>query len=332
MARALVGILVVVIIATAALGAYGWHALHTPADPGGEETWVKIPRGASVSEIEAQLVARGLLRPRTPWTWYLRLRGQDTQLRSGTFALSPAQSPLEIAAQLAEGRTVLLPVTLPEGLTEAQSLGRLGEALAVARPALEEAARAVGESIPGARRTGTLNGYLFPETYHFEHETPPVEILKTLTRALFEFFGPVRQETAARLGLDLHQVLTLASIIEAETARPEERRRISAVYHNRLRRGMLLQADPTVAYATGRIGQPLWHKHLEVDSPYNTYRHAGLPPGPINSPGRESIDAALDPLADCSDLYFVARGDGTHIFSASLQAHERAKRSVRRER
>lgn len=328
--RALAWILVMGIITAAAMGAYGWHALRTPADPEGEETWVKIPRGASVTEVESQLVALGLLRARTPWTWYLRLSGQDTSIRSGTFALSGAQTPLEIAEQLAAGRTVLLPVTLPEGLTEPQSLARLSAALVVPLSELEDAARAVSASIPGARRTGTLNGYLFPETYHFEHETVPVEILKTVTGALFEFFDVGRQEAAARLGMDLHAVLTLASIIEAETARPEERRRVSAVFHNRLSRGMLLQADPTVAFATGRIGQPLWHEHLEVDSPYNTYRHAGLPPGPINSPGRESIDAALDPLEDCRDLYFVARGDGTHIFSPTLEAHERARRSVRR--
>ena len=327
--RVLWGLIGLLAICGVGLAALGWQSLHTPLDSKGSEIWVKVPRGASVQQIESTLVSQGILGRRVPWAWFLRLSGRDRSIRSGTFALSPSQTPLEILAQLAEGRTVLLAVTLPEGLTEQQSLARLHEALGVPLEDLRRAAGQARDGIEGARRTGSLDGYLFPETYHFEHETPAAQIMQRLLGALLEFYDRDRQLAAADLGFSLHEVLTLASIIEAETARPEERTRISAVYHNRLRRGMLLQADPTVAFATGRIGQPLWYKHLSVASPYNTYLHAGLPPGPINSPGRASIDAALHPLEGCQDLFFVARGDGTHIFTRNLEEHERAKRQAR---
>jgi len=153
-----------------------------------------------------------------------------------------------------------------------------------------------------------------------------------MTKTMLARFDEPRRARAAELGMSLHDVLTLASIIELEAAVPEERERIAAVYHNRLRQGLLLQADPTAAYAAGVPGQRLSQRDLALDSPFNTYVHPGLPPGPICSPGLASIDAALWPLIGCGDLYFVARGDGTHVFSRTLEQHNRARAELDRAR
>ncbi len=317
-------------LVVAALGTYGWRSLHQPLDARAGETIVKIPKGASVRQVERLLVTEGLLGSRIPWSWWARLNGQDTRIRSGTYALSAASTPIELLEILVKGETISVAVTIPEGLLEEQVLARLAEGLGLLPADLEAAAREQARRLQGPEGdSASLEGYLFPETYHFDHETPAAEVVERLVSSTFDAFAQAERAQARAVGMSIHEVLTLASIIEAETAQEQERPRVSAVYHNRIARGMLLQADPTVAYATGRIGQPLWYEHLEVDSPYNTYRYAGLPPGPINSPGRACIEAALFPLEDCVDLYFVAQGDGTHLFSRTLREHENAKRRVR---
>ena len=238
----------------------------------------------------------------------------------------------EILRVLVEGRTRRLFVTIPEGWLLARILPRLAEALRVPESELVAAASdpALARSL-GIPAQG-LEGYLFPETYAFEYGMPVRDALVHMARMCLDRFDENRRQRAAELGLSLHEVLTLASIVQAEAARVEEMPRIAAVYHNRLRQHRRLEADPTAAYAGGRTGQRLLERDLLVESPYNTYRHAGLPPGPICSPGLASIDAVLHPLAGCEDLYFVARGDGTHIFSRTLAAHNRAREMIRRSR
>lgn len=173
-------------------------------------------------------------------------------------------------------------------------------------------------------------GYLFPATYEFnETETARSALVKLIAEGNRRW-DEAAAERADALGLSRHDVLTLASIIEAETGRPEERALVSAVYHRRLRRPMLLQADPTIVYGMGERGRKLLLKDLEADSPYNTYRRMGLPPTPIGNPGQAAIDAALYPDTTTSALYFVARKDGTHIFSNSFQEHREAIRESRR--
>jgi UPF0755 protein len=176
----------------------------------------------------------------------------------------------------------------------------------------------------------TPEGYLFPSSYAFLPETPAAAIVRRMA-------GETRRVLAAELAggspvaheLTPHEILTLASIVEAEAARPEERERIAAVYLNRLRKGIRLQADPTVAYALGGYRERLYYKDLGVESPYNTYRNAGLPPGPIGNPGRASIHAVLTPLPGSRELFFVSRGDGTHVFSETGEAHEAARLAIR---
>ncbi len=304
--------------------------LHTPLDPRGQEREVRVAGGLTLQEVRDLLVAEGLVGERVPLVWWGRLTGLDRRVQSGTYALSPAQSPREILDRLVEGRTLQVRVTIPEGWTADRILDLLGRELDL--PA-EQLAAAAGDTAwirslgLGADR---LEGYLFPETYVFERHPSPKRVLARMVAEGLARWDAPRRTRAAELGMSRHEVLTLASIVQAEAALEEEMTRIAAVYHNRLRQGRLLQADPTVAYAVGRTGQRIWAKHLTVDSPYNTYLYPGLPPGPICSPGEACIDAALYPLADCRDLYFVARGDGTHVFSRTLEEHNRARARVRR--
>ncbi|MCK4303634.1 MAG: endolytic transglycosylase MltG [Candidatus Eisenbacteria sp.] len=320
------------VLLTMLLGGYlanAWHLLGRPLDRQGAAQVVEVKPGESLEKIRRCLIADGLLSSKAPLLQWARLTGRDRRVRSGFYELSPAQSPREIMEVLVRGQMLQVRVTIREGLTLSQTIACLAEALEEPYESFQEAAsdsiwmRSL--AIPAA----SLEGYLYPETYQFELGASPRTVLGAMVHACLDWFVGERQRQADSLGLSLHQVLTMASIIEAETAVSDERPRISAVYHNRLRRGWLLQADPTVAYALGRIGERLWQRDLEVDSPYNTYKYKGLPPGPICSPGLESIDAALQPLEGCRDLYFVARGDRTHVFSRTLKAHNRAKHSLR---
>ena len=174
-----------------------------------------------------------------------------------------------------------------------------------------------------------LEGYLFPETYWLPRAESPRAALEPLLQQASRFWDDSLSAAASACGMDRRRLWTLASIVEAEAMRPDERARISAVFWNRLRLGMRLESDPTVLFALGRPPGPVRLDDLAVGSPYNTYRVAGLPPGPICSPGRASLRAALWPLVGCQDLFFVARGDGSHVFSRSLEAHNGARRVLR---
>ncbi|HET7621112.1 MAG TPA: endolytic transglycosylase MltG, partial [Gemmatimonadaceae bacterium] len=179
--------------------------------------------------------------------------------------------------------------------------------------------------------TPTLEGYLFPDTYIFSYGTQARAAVKELVRHFETVWQPEWNDRLRQLGMSRNEIVTLASIIEKEARLPEERPVISAVYHNRLRIGMPLQADPTVQYALGEHHERILYRDLEVESPYNTYRHTGLPPGPIASPGKASIEAALFP-ASVPYLYFVADSDGHHEFRSTFKEHREAKQRIRRER
>lgn len=315
-------------------GLFGWLAasgyyLMTPHNVAGQSQIFQISRGESLATIGDRLVDGGLVSRHAPLNLWARLAGADRRMRQGAFKISPAQTPLEILGTLIAGRPIPLRVTLPEGLTARQMLERISQTLDVPLSGLMSAAsdsvwlRSLG--VPGFPE-----GYLYPETYFFDAGSEPRAILERLIRTGFERIDAARLARAQALGMTRHELLTIASIIEAESGLPMERRRIAAVYRNRLQRGWPLQADPTVAYAIGHPGRKLTAADLGADSPYNTYRRAGLPPGPICSPGLTSIDAALWPLEACPDLFFVARGDGGHVFSQTLQEHNQARRLISR--
>jgi UPF0755 protein len=297
--------------------------------PTGEPVRVVVPPGSSLRAAADSLERAGVVRSGRLFRLYAKLRGQDRAVKAGTYALRPGTGWGEVLMALTEGRALAAAVTVPEGFDLAAIVPLLAEKLGV--PA-ESVAAAVADS--ALRRelsvpTPTLEGYLFPETYSFAVGTSARAAVAEMAREFERRWRPAWTARLDTLGMTRHQVVTLASIVEKEARVPDERPLIAAVYCNRLRQGMLLQADPTVQYALGRHVERVLYSHLAADSPYNTYRHPGLPPGPIASPGTASLEAALYP-ADVGYLFFVARPDGRHEFRNTFAEHTQARQQVRR--
>jgi UPF0755 protein len=302
-----------------------------PKEPPVFPVRMTIPRGQAFSVVVNRLAENGLLA--APWAVrvYASMRGYDRLVKHGTYEFEPGEAPLEILGRLISGDVLMVDVTVPEGFTIWDIAG-VFQVAAVDSAELLSTLADTGLLERRRIEAPSLEGYLFPDTYRVRWGASPGAVAVMMLSRLDEVFDASLLQRAVGIGMSPHEVLTLASIIEAETRVTGERTRVSAVYHNRLRRGMRLEADPTVAYAMGGYKGRLLYADLEIDSPYNTYRHRGLPVGPISSAGRASIMAALYPDSSSSDLYFVARGDGTHIFSRTLRDHNRAVQSVRKNR
>ena len=289
---------------------------------------VTIPSGASMRIAADSLEAAGVIGSARAFRFYAKLTGRDRSIKAGTYLLDRGASWSAVVDALVAGRGIVLTVTIPEGWDLRTIVPSVAKVMKVPEPALDSAAR----DTTLIKRLGipiqTLEGYLFPETYLLPDGSEALPIVRRLVAEFERRWKPEWNAQLERLGLTRHQVITLASIIEKEARVASERPIISAVYHNRLKRGMLLQADPTVLYALGRHAARVLYRDLEVKSPYNTYRNVGLPPGPIASPGIASIEAALFP-ADVPFLYFVAHPDGHHEFRATLREHNEAVRRMR---
>jgi UPF0755 protein len=257
-----------------------------------------------------------------------RLTSWRLTIQAGEYQLSPAMSYQGLVEALAQGRVMRHLVLVPEGFTLKQTIERLGEEQIVDPERAGKVAHDPEFIASLGLKADSLEGYLFPETYHFVRGLGSRKAFRAMVD-LFKRHWAEMADQAKQAGLGMSQVVTLASIIEAEAVVPEERPLISAVYHNRLRRGMLLQADPTVAYGIYGQNLPLLSSDLKKDHPYNTYLNPGLPPGPICSPGLESLRAAVQP-AKADHLYFVAKGDGSHVFNRSYRQHQRAVARYRR--
>ena len=301
--------------------------------PPGAPLQFTVPSGAPFSAVVDSLEARDVVRHATSFRLYARLRGDDRRIRAGRYEMTPGTGWNEILGALTEGRVVTVPMTVPEGFRLVQMAPRIARASESTEGAVLEALlHADAEKrydVPGPG----LEGYLFPDTYRFAAGVPVQTIIRTMTRRYRAVWTPERRARLDSLGMTEREVVTLASIVQAEAHRVEEMPRIASVYHNRLRRGWLLQADPTVLYALGGYRERLLFAAIDsvADSPYNTYRAPGLPPGPIGAPGEVAIDAALYPASE-PYLYFVARLDGSHVFSTTLAEHNRAVAATRRER
>jgi UPF0755 protein len=310
-----------------AVGAAGagyllWTRLHQPFQAFEGERFLEVPTGASSRAIGSQLTEAGVVSD--PWTFRAALwwTGRARVLKAGEYRFDRAASPLEVVDRMARGDVYEVRITFPEGLTidemaaafEARQLGQASAFRAAARDV-----SLIAELDPAAR---DLEGYLFPETYPVPRQLEA----STLVRAMVERFKAVYAEVAKGRdpgGLTTRQIVALASLVEKETARADERPLVSAVYRNRLRIGMGMQADPTVVYALRKAGKyngNIRRVDLALDSPYNTYRYPGLPPGPIAAPGRAALEAAFAP-ADSPFLYFVSRNDGSHVFAETLREH-----------
>jgi UPF0755 protein len=301
-----------------------------PGSPSEPRVTVTIPRGATFAQAVDSLAARGVIGYPGGFRLYARLRGLPAVLKSGIYTFPADDDWGDVVTTLKTGRGVEVRLTVLEGMTAAEASERTKLQLRIPRDAFLAAVRdtALQRELGLAPYPAGVEGYLYPTTY-----TVPVGIrARDLVRLMtHEFIARWRPEWQARLDtlkMTRHAIVTLASIIEAEVRYRPDRPYVSAVYHNRLKRGMALQADPTILYSYGRRLPRVWEKHLRVRSPYNTYLHPGLPPGPIGQPSDSSILAALYP-APVGYLYFVAQRDGKHIFSATYAEHLAAIRRVK---
>jgi UPF0755 protein len=290
-----------------------------------EEVFVEIPQGSGVAAIADRLTAAGVVRHSLVFRLAARMSGDDRKLQAGEYRFAEAATPAVIVQRLARGDVYTRAITFREGLTiwdmaDAFAASGLGTAEEFLREA-KDVSR-IQSIDPEA---SSLEGYLFPDTYEVPRSAGAKGVADAMVAGFLRAFDTDLRAAAAARGLSVRDVVTIASLVEKETAHPPERPVVSAVYQNRLRIGMGLQCDPTVIYAlllAGRWNGNLTKANLQIDSPYNTYRYAGLPPSPIAAPGRLSLEAVVRP-ADVPYLYFVSRNDGTHAFSTTLAEHNR---------
>ena len=319
MRRALLALLALG-LAAGALGALGLQRALAPAAAEGPPVLFVVAEGAGLRRVAAELEHAGLVRHGRAFELLGRWRGAGDQLRAGEYELRASQTPAEILEMLRAGRVKMWEVAIPEGLTAAEIATRV-EAAGLAERA---AFLAVVSDPDSPTRLGVegpgLEGYLFPETYHLARGLPAEEVVGALVAQFRSVWEPLAPAAGAR-GLSMRQAVTLASIVEKETAVPEERPLVAAVFHNRLRLGMRLETDPTVIYGIANFDGNLTRAHLEDEAnPYNTYRIPGLPPGPIANPGSAALRAVLEPAASDA-LFFVSKNDGSHVFSRTYEEH-----------
>jgi len=296
--------------------------------PHGAPTRVIIPRGATFGQATDSLARNGLVGSPRLFRLYGRFTGGDRKVKPGTYLLKHGTPWSDIISALNGGHGLVNTVTVPEGYTISQITPLLARTLNV--PA-DSVTAAVSDTALLARLdvpTKTLEGYLFPDTYAFPIGTTARQAVREMVYAFERRWRPDWDSSIAELKINRNDLVTMASIVEREARLPEERPVIAAVYYNRLKKGMLLQADPTVQYALGHHVGRVLYKDLTIDSPYNTYVHKGLPPGPVASPGVASLIAAANP-ANVPYLYFVASRDGHHEFRMTLEQHTSAIREVR---
>jgi UPF0755 protein len=312
------------ILAIVAAGAWWVHSrVATPYRAFQDEVFVELPSGTSEVNIAQRLADAGVVPD--AWTFRLaaRLAHADRKLQAGEYRFAEAASPADVVARLARGDVFARGITFPEGLSYREMAplferSGLGSAADFARAAEDGALAAAFD--PDAP---TLEGYLFPSTYAMGRNTGAAATVKAMVGQFERVFDSGLRAAAAAQHMSVRDAVTLASIVEKETAQPAERPIVAAVYRNRLAIGMPLQCDPTVVYAmmeAGRWKGNIQKADLAIDSPYNTYRFPGLPPGPIANPGRASLEAAVHP-AEVKYLYFVSRNDGSHVFSSTLAEH-----------
>jgi UPF0755 protein len=311
--KTVAAIVLLIVLAAGAGAAWAYFGLEQPyRGYTGEEQFVDIPTGIGTRAIGARLVAAGVVRDSLTFRTALWMSGRGTRLKAGEYRFAEPMPPLAVIDRLRRGDVFVIHVTFPEGLNvlemskifEAKKLGSAASFVAAGR---------------------NLEGLLFPETYALSRHADAPQLVRQMNDAFERALTPEIRAAAAARGLTIRQLATLASIVEKETGNPAERPVVASVYENRLRIGMPLQCDPTVIYAlelAGRYDGNIRRDDLMFDSPYNTYRYPGLPPGPIASPGLASLDAVVHP-AQSDYLYFVSKNDGSHVFATTLEEHNR---------
>ncbi len=326
-------IIMILLLSLFALTFLGWQFItkqYLPVAPNDNSlVEVRIPENSSGHEVAALLYKNGLIRNDKVFLSYCSQKGMDKQLKAGLYTFSRSQSLPELALQISQGKVKSPSFTIPEGYTVRQ----IGELLVKKQICTEqqwqEALRVdyKYEFLPPGQTSNEyrLEGFLFPDTYTIGEKTSAQEIINMM---LDNFATVWNKEYAGQVStnkLNIRNVMIIASLIEREARIPEERKKISGVIYNRLQKGMPLQIDATVLYSLGEHRETVTYKDLEINSPYNTYKYVGLPPGPIASPGRAAIDAAINPEQH-SYYYYVAKGDKSHYFSSTYAEHLNAKK------
>lgn len=318
--------ILVIVMAGMAIGIYHMSRYPDRADAAHAEVHtVTIAPGEGFRTIARRLHDLGLIQSPLKFRLYARLSGIHRKIQAGEFQLYGTMTPRQILNTLVEGKVRLYRVTIPEGYT----LRQIAQAIAQAGFGDADAFYQIATDPAFAREQEiegqSLEGYLFPDTYYFPKGFAQTKIIKAMLQRFRDAISDDWRARAEVLGMHLHEVVTLASIIEKETGDPAERPLIASVFHNRLAKGMRLETDPTVIYGIADFDGNLTRKHLRTPTPYNTYVIKGLPPGPIASPGHAALEAALYP-AETDYLFFVSRKDSTHQFSSNLKDHQEAVR------
>ncbi len=317
----LLAVLAIIVIA----GAFLYQRSAAPYQGyAGVEQFVDLPPGSSTRAIGDRLVKAGVIRDALTFRIVLWRSGVARRMKAGEYRFDRPMSALDVVSKLAKGEVYLRPITFPEGLSideMAMLFEQNGFGTAASFRAAAKNVALVADLDLQAR---DLEGYLFPETYALPRRASATDLVRLMVRRFHQVFAPLEPLVQAQ-GMNVREAVTLASLVEKETGKADERPTVAAVYLNRLRIGMGLQCDPTVIYALRRAGRyngNLTRENLAWDSPYNTYVHAGLPPGPIASPGKASLEAVVHP-APVDYLYFVSRNDGSHEFARTLEEHNR---------
>ena len=308
---------------------FGYY-LSNPAEERGNDQVFFVREGATMTVVAGELESQGIIRSKRLFLLWARLMGYSRSIKTGEYRLSSAMPPLKILETLSKGIVIAHPVTIPEGFT----IKQIGELLEEKGLVKNEEFLAITGDPDVAKRYGisgqSLEGFLYPDTYQFGRGLPPMSVVEVMIKRFWEVTGPFR-EKIEQSGMTIEEVITLASIVEKETGRAEERPIIASVFLNRLKKKMRLETDPTVIYGIKDFSGNLKKKHLTQRTPYNTYVIRGLPPGPIANPGKEAIEAVLFP-AKTDYLYFVSKNDGSHYFSKTLVEHNKAVQKYQKKR
>ena len=323
MRKLLLVLLFVIVVPAGAVAGYAFWWANTPASSSPDEVIVEIPKGAGLGQIANVLERNGVLRDARAFRYYVQLVKKQKKLRAGEFRLRKDLTPSQLLETLVRGEVVLHRITVPEGYAEKE----IAKVVAASGLATEADFLAVANDAAFARQVGIpadrLEGYLFPDTYAFAKGVGAREIATAMVRRFQEVWNDDLKARAATFGLTTHQAVTFASIVEKETGDPSERPIIAGVFHNRLKKGMKLESDPTIIYGIKDYDGNIRKKDIrDPANVYNTYVIKGLPPGPIASPGAEALRAVAYP-AQHSYYFFVAKGagSGSHHFSATYEEH-----------
>lgn len=308
----------------APLARYGLF-LAVPAGNGKNVRILSFEKGATPRRIAGELEAAGLITSARLFVFHARLHGEAERLKAGEYQFSDVMKPAEILRKLVTGEVYAQPFAVPEGYSMYQVAELLEGKEMFSRERFLAAATDPSFLAELGIQSSSIEGYLYPSTYAVTRSMDEKDLIRAMVSQFEKIYAVGFAEEARRRGISRHQVVTLASMIEKEAVSPAERPLISSVFHNRLAKGMRLQSDPTAVYGVRAFGGNVTRQDILRNTSHNTYRIAGLPPGPIGNPGRDALAAALNPAAT-GYFYFVARRDGTHHFSATLEEHNEAVR------